>query len=131
MVAKSPKREISNFRSHSPISQGVSQLRNAPLAHESISQHSSPISQLRNGLRKWAFSAKMLFRCEIRTPLRKLKTTLGIQFLTTRAKLEQPSIFSLSSEPKPRAPPYISSGQLWQEPEELSPRLRQAARKLQ
>ncbi|RVW75934.1 hypothetical protein CK203_051846 [Vitis vinifera] len=34
MAAKSPKREISNFRSQSPISQGVSQLRNHPLAHE-------------------------------------------------------------------------------------------------
>ena len=34
MAAKSPKCEISNFRSHSPISQGVSQLRNTPLAHE-------------------------------------------------------------------------------------------------
>ena len=34
MAAKSPKREISNFRSHNPISQGVSQLRNTPLAHE-------------------------------------------------------------------------------------------------
>ncbi|RVW78188.1 hypothetical protein CK203_058473 [Vitis vinifera] len=34
MAAKSPKHEISNFRSHSPISQGVSQLRNTPLAHE-------------------------------------------------------------------------------------------------
>ena len=34
MAAKSPKCEISNFRSHNPISQGVSQLRNTPLAHE-------------------------------------------------------------------------------------------------
>ena len=34
MAAKSPKREISNFRNQSPISQGVSQLRNTPLAHE-------------------------------------------------------------------------------------------------
>ncbi|KAL6321744.1 hypothetical protein AAG906_031259 [Vitis piasezkii] len=34
MAAKSPKREISNFRSRSLISQGVSQLRNTPLAHE-------------------------------------------------------------------------------------------------
>ncbi|RVW18552.1 hypothetical protein CK203_101313 [Vitis vinifera] len=34
MAAKSPKCEISNFRSQSPISQGVSQLRNHPLAHE-------------------------------------------------------------------------------------------------
>ncbi|RVW96534.1 Pro-Pol polyprotein [Vitis vinifera] len=34
MAAKSPKRKISNFRSHNPISQGVSQLRNTLLAHE-------------------------------------------------------------------------------------------------
>ncbi|RVW83934.1 Gag-Pol polyprotein [Vitis vinifera] len=34
MAAKSLKREISNFRSHSLISQGVSQLRNTPLAYE-------------------------------------------------------------------------------------------------
>nr|CAN65624.1 hypothetical protein VITISV_020765 [Vitis vinifera] len=34
MAAKSLKREISNFRSQSPISQGGEQLRNTPLAHE-------------------------------------------------------------------------------------------------
>ena len=32
MAAKSPKRQIFNFRSNSLISQGVSQLRNTPLA---------------------------------------------------------------------------------------------------
>ncbi|RVW87326.1 Gag-Pol polyprotein [Vitis vinifera] len=77
MAAKSPKREISNFRSHSPISQGVSQLRNTLWHMSAISQHSNPISQLRNGLRnvlrKGPPSAKMPFCCEISPPLRKLK----------------------------------------------------------
>ncbi|RVW24064.1 hypothetical protein CK203_091341 [Vitis vinifera] len=127
MAAKSPKCEISNFRSHSPISQGVSQLRNTSLAHECHSQHSNSISQLRNGLRnvlrKGPSSAKMPFCCEISPPLRKLNTRED-------PKTEQPSIFSLSPEPRPREPPPISAGPPWQEPEELSPPLRQAAREL-
>ena len=45
-----------------------------------ISQHSRPISQLRNGLRKGASSTKMPLRCEIRPPLRKFKKLLASNF---------------------------------------------------
>ncbi|RVW22604.1 putative mitochondrial protein [Vitis vinifera] len=45
------KRKIP-FRSQSSIPQGISQLRKPILAHECHSQHSDPISKLRNGLRK-------------------------------------------------------------------------------
>ncbi|RVW18146.1 hypothetical protein CK203_112474 [Vitis vinifera] len=48
-----------------------------------------------------------------------------------RAKTEQPSIFSLLYEPKLRVPLPISFGQPWQEPEELSLHLCQAAREPQ
>ena len=68
----------------SPIFSAIAQFRRVfrscetPLWHTSaISQHSNPISQLRNGLRnvlrKGPPSAKMPFCCEISPPLRKLK----------------------------------------------------------
>ena len=63
MAAKSPKHQIFNFHNDSLIS-----------------QHSGPISQLRNGLRKGASSTKMPFRCEIRPRLRKLKRLLASYF---------------------------------------------------
>ncbi|RVW63074.1 hypothetical protein CK203_064556 [Vitis vinifera] len=106
------------FRSPTLPSAKISQLRKHLLAHEchfaaqvfrscetplwhtsAISQHNNPISQLRNGLRN-----------------------------VRRPKKEQPSIFSLSPEPRPHAPPPISAGPPWQEPEELSPPPRQAVR---
>ncbi|RVW44334.1 hypothetical protein CK203_070996 [Vitis vinifera] len=89
MAAKSPKREISNFRSHSPIFAGCFAAAKPPLWH-----------------------------------------TSAILPAQEDPKPEQPSIFSLSSEPRLLAPPPISSGPPWQEPEELSPPLRQAAREL-
>ncbi|WJZ81496.1 hypothetical protein VitviT2T_001336 [Vitis vinifera] len=58
MAAKSPKREISNFRSQTPISQGVSQLRNTPLAHECHFAAAQP----HFAAAKWA--AKMAPGCE-------------------------------------------------------------------
>ncbi|RVW63986.1 hypothetical protein CK203_049398 [Vitis vinifera] len=63
----------------------------------------------------------MPFLCEIRPRLRKLNTRED-------PKTEQPSIFSLSPEPRPRALPPISAGPPWQELEELSPPPRQAVR---
>ena len=47
---------------------------------ETLSWHTSAISQLRNRLRKGASSAKMPLRCEIRPPLRKLKRPLASNF---------------------------------------------------
>ncbi|RVW13020.1 Pol polyprotein [Vitis vinifera] len=87
MVAKSPKRENSNFRSQSPICR-VFHSCETPLWHTiAISQHTPPISQLR----KCPFAAKIAPPCQ------------------RRAKPEQPSIFSLPSELKSRAPLPISS----------------------
>ena len=75
----------------SPIFAAIAQFRRVfrscetPLWHTSaISQHSNPISQLRNGLRnvlrKGPSSMKMPFCCEISHPLRKLKWPLVSNF---------------------------------------------------
>ena len=74
MAAKSPKHEISNFRSHNPISQGVSQLRNTPLAHEChfAAQYPHFVAA------KWF--AKMTFGCEITFGLRKCSLAMKMAF---------------------------------------------------
>ncbi|RVW81604.1 Gag-Pol polyprotein [Vitis vinifera] len=132
---KIPKASNLQIRSHNLISQGVSHCK-TPLWHTSaISQHSSPISQLRNGLLIRLMDSYALALMQIGN-LRIGSSCWGCNYgdacFPNREdpKPEQPSIFFLSSEPKPCAPPSISSGQPWQEPEELSPPLRQAAREL-
>ncbi|RVW62451.1 Retrovirus-related Pol polyprotein from transposon 17.6 [Vitis vinifera] len=89
----------------------------------------SPLVSLRNRAAKWAANgaAKRALLCENALSLRNPPSAAKIN---TREdpKTEQPSIFSLSPEPLPRAPPLTSAGPPWQEPEELSPPPRQAVR---
>ena len=136
------KRENSQFRNQSSISQGISKLRNQFWHTSAISQHSDPHFAVAKRVAKWAakivFSAKTPFCYEIDLLLRNSKWPLIFRYFfinTDHLSCERVSergkaiatvcSFSCPS-PTTREPPVISSGHhfrpnfvspIWREPE--------------
>ncbi|RVW13526.1 hypothetical protein CK203_101458 [Vitis vinifera] len=117
-----------NFAAQYPPLRKFSQLRKHLLAHEchfaAQELHFAAAKWLRNpqSVKSPIFAAIAQFRRVFAAAKHPFGTRVPFAAHTREdPKTEQPSIFSLSSEPRPRAPPPISAGPPWQEPEELSP----------
>ncbi|KAL6321924.1 hypothetical protein AAG906_035826 [Vitis piasezkii] len=129
MAAKSPKREISNFRSHSPISQGVSQLRNTPLAHDTSVHFLRSAMARTRGAKSLSLSSrkkattKTLVRAPhpiqdapMSPPVRRYQTRASSHPPKKKAKVSEPELIDLSepvsepsTEPQPSPPPPTDS----------------------